>query len=122
MKRSIWVNSLGLAFLLLMSSASLAADDVGFGYISILKVGSQHTDTISVNFEEGYNSDRRDCEGHVFIRASDMSQMRFEIIASVLLNAYTEHRKIRLHSHLDEGCFATFVTLGETLEHNPHAP
>ena len=103
--------------LVFISSNLLAADNIGYGYIEGIKMGNFNEDQMSILLEEGYSHDQRDCYGNIFIRADDMSQLRFETIRELVISAHQNHYKIRFHSHFEEdaGCRATFVMIGEDL-------
>ncbi|MEX2964568.1 hypothetical protein [Microbulbifer sp. TYP-18] len=98
----------------LLSSVGIANEDVGFGYIKGIKIGHGNGDAITVYLEDGYTRDERNCQGVVNFRAQDMSASRYNQITSVLLSANVANKKVRLHSHLQSGCNATFVAMQET--------
>lgn len=108
------MNKQLLAILTVFISSSLfAAEDVGFGYIEGYKVGNNNIDQMSVQLEEGYTHDLRECFGVIFFSTEHMSELRFEAIRDVIISAHLNHKKVRMHSHLDDSCNATFIAVEE---------
>jgi len=101
--------------LALVSLSATAGEDIGFGIIKGIKIGDSNVDQISVYLKDGYTHNKRNCNGVVHFRASDMSIVRYNQITSVLLSANLANKKVRLHSHFPNGCNGTFVAIQESV-------